>query len=512
MSTPMIDKTTPRLQMFDIHKRFGATVALDGVDLSVDPGTVHALVGENGAGKSTLMKVLSGAISADTGTMLLDGEAYQPRGPLHARMTGVTMIYQELSLAPHLSVEENIVLGVEPARRGVIRWKNVRQTARAALAQLGHPEIDPGVLVSRLPVGAQQIIEIGRAIAVGSRVLVLDEPTSSLTRGDVERLFDLIRNLKADGHAIVYISHFIEEVKEIADEFTVLRDGQTVGGGPTASTTPDEIVTMMVGRHVEDLYPHTARDVGEPVLEIESLAGMIKPTDASLTLHTGEVVGIAGLVGAGRTELLRALFGLDQIRSGNVCVGAYVGPASPARRWAEGVGLLSEDRKEEGLALSLSIADNTTLSNLSGFGPLRLVLPRRQEAATREYIERLQIKCKGPRQAVSNLSGGNQQKVALARLLQHDVDILLLDEPTRGIDVGSKALIYKLIDGLATVRGGGGGKPKAILIVSSYLPELLGMCDRVAVMCRGKLGSARPVSELDEHKVMLEATGTEAAG
>lgn len=412
------------------------------------------------------------------------------------------MIYQELSLTPHLSVQENIMLGMEPTTLGVVRWKQVRRRAIEAIEEFDNPELTPDVRVSRLSVGSQQLVEIARALAIGCRTLVLDEPTSSLTQQDVERLFEIIGRLKRQGKAIVYISHFIEEVKRVADEVTVLRDGRVAGGGDVAAITIDEIIALMVGRQVEELYPRSARHPGEVVLEVKDLAGVEKPRSASLQLHRGEVLGIAGLIGAGRTELLRSLFGLDPVRSGQIKLGLYAGPASPRRRWMQGAGILSENRKEEGLALALSVADNVTLSALRGFGPLGLVLPGRQDRATRRWIERLGIRCRGPRQSVLSLSGGNQQRVALARLLQHDVDVFLLDEPTRGIDVAAKALVYKLIDELA-----GGPRPKAILMVSSYLPELLGVCDRVAVMCRGKLGPTYRIDEIDEHKLMLEATG-----
>ena len=494
-----------RLEMRDVHKRFGATVALSGVHLRVAAGEIHALVGENGAGKSTLMKVLSGAIRPDAGRMWLDGQPYRPRSPLHARHAGVAMIYQELSLAPHLTVEENILLGMEPSRFGWIRRGEVRRRAAEAVAFFDHPELRPHVQVGRLTVAAQQLVEIARALAVGCRVLVLDEPTSSLARQDVERLFDLIGRLKARGHAIVYISHFIEEVKRLADQVTVLRDGQAVGTGPPGELAVEEIVAMMVGRTVDELYPRTARRAGEGILEVRGLAGGPKPVDASLTLHRGEVLGIAGLVGAGRTELLRCLFGLAPVRRGTIRLGAHHGPASPVRRWDQGAGLLSEDRKAEGLALSMTVADNVTLSKLRGLGPWGLVLPSRQEDAARRWIRKLDIRARAPSQCVGDLSGGNQQKVAVARLLQHDVDVLLLDEPTRGIDVAAKATIYQLIDELAS--GADGREPKAVLIVSSYLPELMGVCDRIAVMCRGRLGPARRVEETSERQLMLEATG-----
>jgi ribose transport system ATP-binding protein len=480
--------------------------------MEVAPAQVLALVGENGAGKSTLMKVVSGAVRADTGRMWLDGVPYQPSNPLEARRAGVAMIYQEFSLAPHLSVQENIMLGMEPATLGVIRWSRVRRRAVEALKEFDNPELTPDARVGELSVGSQQLVEIARALAIGCRVLVLDEPTSSLTQQDVERLFELIARLKQQGKTIVYISHFIEEVKRVADRVTVLRDGKVVGCSDVAAITTDQIIALMVGRKVEELYPRSARCPGEVILEIEDLAGFRKPESASLQLRRGEVLGIAGLVGAGRTELLRTLFGLEPVRRGRIRLGVYTGPASPVRRWMQGAGFLSEDRKEEGLALSLSVADNVTLSELKGFGPLGVVLPRRQDRAVRRWIEQLGIRCEGPRQAVSSLSGGNQQKVVFARLLQHDVDVLLLDEPTRGIDVAAKATIYRLIDALASGSPDEGRPPKAVLMVSSYLPELMGICDRVAVMRRGRLGPTRPIDEIDEHKLMLDATGAEAVG
>jgi ribose transport system ATP-binding protein len=502
--------------MQGVCKRFGATIALEDVSIKVASGQVLALVGENGAGKSTLMKVCSGAIKTDTGQMYLDGQPYQPNNPLEARRAGVAMIYQELSLTPHLSVEENIMLGMEPATLGVVHWKKVRHRAIEAIKEFDNPELTPDARVRNLSVGSQQLVEIARALAIGCRVLVLDEPTSSLTRQDVERLFEIVERLfeiigrlKQQGKAIVYISHFIEEVKRIADKVTVLRDGRVVGGSNVDAISIDEIVALMVGRQVEELYPRSERKPGEVILEIEDLAGPQKPVSASLKLHRGEVLGIAGLVGAGRTELLRSLFGLEHVKRGRIKLGVYTGPASPVRRWMQGVGLLSEDRKEEGLALSLSVADNVTLSKLKDFGPFGLVLPGKQDKATQRWLKRLDIRCLGPRQSVSSLSGGNQQKVALARLLQHDVDVLLLDEPTRGIDVAAKALVYKLINELASGSPADGHQPKAVLMVSSYLPELMGVCDRVAVMCRGRLGPTYPIDEVNEHKLMLEATGQE---
>jgi ribose transport system ATP-binding protein len=502
-STPAV--APPRFSMRGIRKAFGATVALDEVDLSVAEGEICGLIGQNGAGKSTLMSILSGALQPDAGEMWIDGQPFAPHSPIGARRAGVAMIYQELSLAPHLSVMENIMMGAEPMRFGLVDWPRMRDMARRALAALGHTDISPDAVVGSLSVAAQQIVEIARAIAVGSRVLVLDEPTSSLGRADVEHLFELLRHLKSQGHAIVYISHFIEEVKTVADRFIVLRDGRNAGGGATAAATHDDIVALMVGQSVDNLFPRSPRSRGEAILEVNGL----EPGSASFTLHRGEIFGIGGVLGSGRTHLLRTLFGLEPVRSGRVRVGMYSGVARPHERWMQGMGLLSEDRKEEGLALGLDVADNVTLSKLSPFGPAGLVFPSRQRSAAARWISELAIKCAGPAQQAGELSGGNQQKIAIARLLHHDVDILVLDEPTRGIDVGSKAQIYRLIDAL--VADAPDHKPRAVLMVSSYLPELVGLCDRIAVMQRGRLGDAVPAASLTEHDLMMAVTGGTAA-
>ncbi|BBO33922.1 ribose ABC transport system [Lacipirellula parvula] len=495
--------------MSGVRHRFGATHALTGVDLQVYGGEVHALVGENGAGKSTLMKVLSGALVPDAGEMELDGVPYRPQSPADGRAAGIAMIYQELSLAPDLTVAENISLGVEPTRGPFVRRRALRERAAAALAEIGRPELPLDLPAGKLSVAEQQLVEIARSVAIGCRVLVLDEPTSTLPAQDVERLFALIRRLRERGLAIVYISHFLEEVKAECDRFTALRDGRTTGSGSVRETPVDRIVAMMVGREVKDLYPRSPRRPGETVLSCEKLGGVAKPESATLELRRGEVVGIAGIIGAGRTELLRAVMGLDPVQRGTVRVATVDGWQNPSERWRQGMGLVSEDRKFEGLALELSIAENITLPKLSGLTPRGWVTPGAQARASRPLIDRLGIKCHSPRQQVGALSGGNQQKVAIARLLHADVDVLLLDEPTRGIDVGSKAEICRLIDELAAGDAARGRAPRAVLVVSSYLPELLGLCDRIAVMCRGRLGPARPIAEWTEHRIMLAATGAD---
>jgi ribose transport system ATP-binding protein len=393
---------------------------------------------------------------------------------------------------------ENILLGIESTRGPLMNWSEMRKRTAAALGEVGLEHVPAGVEVRKLSIAQQQLVEIARAVALDCRVLVLDEPTSSLTAKDIEKLFALIRRLKARNISVVYISHFLEEVQAISDRFTVLRDGETVGTGVTKETRNDQIIAMMVGRNMDDLYPRSTRTPGDVILEVKNLAGLVKPRSASLQLRRGEVLGISGLVGAGRTELVRALFGLSKVASGEIRIGVYHGASPPLKRWAQGVGIISEDRKTEGLAVGLSIADNLTLPRLNGLGPWRFVLPSRQRAACKRWIEKIPIKCQSASQRVSGLSGGNQQKVAIARLLHADVDVLLLDEPTRGIDVGSKAQIYRLIDELAS-RG------KAVLMISSYLPELLGVCDRIAVMSRGRLSETRECDRWDERQLMAAA-------
>jgi ribose transport system ATP-binding protein len=487
--------------MEGISKRFGATVALDRVDFSIGLGEVHALVGENGSGKSTLMRILAGALHPDAGQMWIGGKPYLPRQPRDARNVGIGMIHQELSLCDHLSVVENILLGMEKHRVGVLDCAAMKRMAQSALEFLGYADLDVNALVGSLSIGARQVVEIARSIAVGCKVVVLDEPTSSLTETDSNTLFRVIDRLRKEGHAIIYISHFLDEVFRIADRVTVLRDGQMVGVQPAAELNTESLVSMMVGRKIESLYPRTERIPREVVLAVQALGGKKSPANASFELHAGEVLGIAGLNGAGRSELIRCIFGLDAVRRGTVRVGMMTGKGTPHRRWSQGLGMLSEDRKTEGLVLNLTISDNVTLTSLDRFGKFGFVRPSKLNGQTDRWVRELAIKCQGPSQVVGSLSGGNQQKVALARLLQHDVDILLLDEPTRGIDVGSKELIYRMIDKAAH-------EGKAILMVSSYLPELLGVCDRIAVMHKGVLGSAKAVSDTSQEELMKEATGS----
>ncbi|MBA4187443.1 MAG: sugar ABC transporter [Planctomycetaceae bacterium] len=488
---------TIRLRMTGVHKTYGQTPALRGVDLELRVGEVHALVGENGAGKSTLMKILSGAEQPDAGSMLLDGGAYRPKGPQVARQHGVVMVYQELAVCPELSVEANVLLGQESIRGGFLQKSTDRERVRAAFHELGHPEIDPRAPVARLNPASRQVVEIARALLTDVKLLVLDEPTSALSQEDASRLFDLVRRLKARGVTVVYISHFLEEIEAVANRFTVLRDGQQAGCGKVGEVSRDRIIEMMVGRTVAEQYPHTPHTMGEAVLEITDLCGDPLPAGVSFALRRGEILGIAGIVGSGRTELLRAIYGLDPVRSGTVKVGTGVNSlATPANRIAQGIGMLSEDRKSEGLALEMSIADNVTLSRLG-----RGFLSRsRLTTSVSKVLAQFEVKYHDQSQSVGELSGGNQQKVALGRLFHQQADILFLDEPTKGVDVGSKAEIYRQIETAAAAG-------KAVIVVSSYLPELFGVCDTLSVMCRGKLTAPRSVREWTPESIIAAATG-----
>jgi ribose transport system ATP-binding protein len=500
----------PLLRIQGIEKRFGATCALAGVSFEVQCGEIHALLGENGAGKSTLMNILYGAVRPDTGTLELASLPYRPNGPSDARRHGVAMVHQEPLLCPDLTVHENLLLGNEPSRFGLLSKAEANRRVSAALIQVksdDEPEaIAPDRLARTLSPSERQLVAIARALATENcRLLILDEPTSSLTEAEVRGLFRVLERLASNGLSVIYISHFLEEVRQVARRFTVLRDGQSITSGAVAETTNDELVQLMVGRTIAELFPTSKRTAGRVVLSLQDLAGGTKHEgarleSAALELRAGEVLGIFGLVGSGRTELLRAIFGLDAVRRGEIRVKAHTGAASPAERWSQGVGFGSEDRKSEGLSEKQSLAENLTLTRLRGLGPFGLVFPWRMRAIAERFVRELRIRANDVGRPVGELSGGNQQKVALARLLYHQADVLLLDEPTRGIDVRSRAEVYAIINQLSQ-------QGAAVLMVSSYLPELFGVCDRVQVMRRGRLGDARPVRELEAGRVLSEAIG-----
>jgi len=490
-----------KLQATDIEVSFGATIALSGATFSLRQGEVHALLGENGAGKSTLMKVLAGIVRPQSGSLSLDGVAYAPQTPLDARKAGVAMIHQELALAPHLRVDENVALGAEPMNGPFLDRRRMADSARAALAMLGDHSIQLDLPASQLSVSARQLVEIARAIASGCRVMIMDEPTSSLGRKDVLALFDLLRKLKSEGYAIVYISHFLEEVWEIADRFTVLRDGKTVETHAVAAVSVNEAIPMMIGAEMAQMYHRSERTSGEPLLELARVKGAdSKLNEATLTLRRGEILGIAGLVGSGRSELVRSIFGLEATSDGTIKFASYSGWFPPAMRWRQGAGLLSEDRRDEGLSIDMTVGDNLVLPAVERVETQGWLMPKAKNDAANEWITKLEIRCPGPQATIRSLSGGNQQKVALARLMFCDVELLLLDEPTRGVDVKTKSQIYKIMDEVALAG-------KAVLMISSYLPELLGTCDRIAVMYRGRLIVSKTVSEWTEEELMLAVAG-----
>ena len=490
----------PILHLKNVHKRFGPVHALKGIELFVYPGEVHALIGENGAGKSTMMKVLSGAHQATEGEIFYEGKPYKPLTPQEGRLAGVAMIYQELTLAPHLTVEENITLGVEKSKFGIVKHEN--QKVREALKLLGQEHLSPNTPLSQLNIGTQQLIEIARAIVTDAKVIIMDEPTSSLSREDTEKLFKVIDKLREKGIAIIYISHFLEEVKEISDRYTILRDGMTCGTGMLEDVTVPQIAEMMVGRSLDNMYPHVEHLIGDPVMQVKNIKGIEFPQSASFDLRKGEILGVFGLVGAGRSEMLRCIYGLDPLVSGEVYIGEtahHTGGITPKKSLNNGLDLCSEDRKTEGLAQNMSIAVNTTLSALYKESKKGVINLSKEKETADKWAKTLQTKCHSTLDPMSSLSGGNQQKVAIARLMNHDSQILFFDEPTRGIDVGSKAEIYQLIQQLAA-------DGKSIVVVSSYLPELQGVCDTLAVMYRGVLSKVRDVDQWTKNDVMIYAT------
>ena len=486
--------------MEGISKSYGTTQALDKVSFDLLEGEVHALIGENGAGKSTLVKILSGALRQDAGDITLAGLPFSPANPLDSRNNGISMIYQELNLAPHLTVEENIMLGKEIKSGPFLRNKEMSRVAQNALAMVNHSDIPLDIPIKELSVGIKQIVEIARALVDKAKILIMDEPTSSLSLEDSDRLFQIINNLKKMGVSIVYISHFLEEVQKVADRFTVLRDGRNIKSGDIQNVTHEKMIQLMIGRELTEMFPQKHHDIMDIALTLKELQGKKMITDIDLHLHKGEILGFAGLVGAGRTDVVRTIFGLEPVIKGEIKVG-YLSSlkSTPWSRIKQGMGYLSEDRQKEGLALNLSIADNIALSHFEPYRSMGFLNLKKYKKGIENFLQTLNIKTPGSDQPVLSLSGGNQQKVALARLLHQQADILLLDEPTRGIDVLSKTQIYEWIGELAY-------SGKAVIFVSSYLPELLGICDNIAVFHRGKLISLRPVDHWDAHSIMTAAT------
>jgi ribose transport system ATP-binding protein len=494
------ESSPPLLQMREICKKYPGVQALNHVALEVRAGEVHVLLGENGAGKSTLMKVLSGAVRADAGNVLLNGQPVELGDPIRARKLGISTIYQELSLVPHLSVAENIFLGKAPSRwPGMVDWRQMRLRAEQLLRDLG-VVLDVDARVRSIRLAQQQMVEVARALADEARLLIMDEPTSALSEREVAQLFTAIRRLTSSGVAVIYISHRMDEVFRIGDRVTVLRDGSHVATRDIAGVTVADLVRLMANREVSDHYPRRTHQRGEEVLRVEGLgSGALR--DISFALHSGEIVGIAGLVGAGRTRLARAIVGADRIDRGRIIVkGHAVSIDSPADAVRARIGFLPEDRKQQGLVLGLSVERNISMSHLgrlSRFGVIDGDMERRE---AEQAISDLRIRTPGPRQTVLNLSGGNQQKVVLAKWLAAQAEILIFDEPTRGIDVAARHDIYVLMNSL--VENGVG-----VIMISSDLPEVLGMSDRVLVMRGGAVQTEVSARDANDTRVLQAALG-----
>ena len=472
----------PLLNLSGIGKTYVEPVLSD-VALQLRPGQILALTGENGAGKSTLSKIICGLVQATDGAMLIDGQPYAPRSRTEAEQLGIRMVMQELNLIPTLSIAENLFLNQLPQRFGWIDKPRLAEMARQQMAAVGLTDLDPWTPVGELGVGHQQMVEIARNLIGSCRLLVLDEPTAMLTSREVELLFTQIARLQAEGVAIIYISHRLEELKQVADRIVVLRDGKLVCDDDIAPYSTDALVQLMVGRDADEELELGQRTIGAPIMRVRNLARGAVVAPASFDLRAGEILGIAGLIGSGRTELLRLIFGADRADQGEVYIGDQTQPArinSPKEAIAAGIAMITEDRKSQGLLLSQSIDINTTLAKLGDVSQLGVLNSQAEAEIGADYIKRLRIRSRDGAQAAGELSGGNQQKVVIARWLYRDCPVMLFDEPTRGIDIGAKFDIYKLMGELS--RQG-----KGLLIVSSDLRELMLVCDRIAVMSAGKL-------------------------
>jgi rhamnose transport system ATP-binding protein len=490
-----------RLVLSGATKTFGPVVALGDGSVTLHAGEAHALLGENGAGKSTLVKILGGVYRPDAGTLTIDGEPASFNGPADAQAAGVSIIYQEPSLFPDLTVAENIFMGRQPVRAGHrIDRRAMEREAKAVFSRLG-VQMDPSRLARGLSVADQQIVEIAKALSFNARVLVMDEPTAALTTVEVLRLFEVIKTLRAHDAAVLFISHRLEEVFACCQRVTIMRDGRFVRTAPVEELTIDDIIRSMVGRDLEALFPKTETTAGDVVLEVENLSSEGVFRDISFTVRAGEIVALAGLVGAGRSEVARAVFGIDKRTSGTVRLSGRSLPNGDARSaMSAGMALVPEDRRQQGLVMDLGIDQNVALGSLSRLSHLGLIFRSSERKLAGTWAAKLQLKFGRLRNAVSTLSGGNQQKVVLGKWLARDPQLLIIDEPTRGIDVGTKAEVHRILDGL--VADG-----MAVLMISSELPEILGMADRILVLREGRLTAELSRAEADETSIMRAATG-----
>ena len=485
------------LSLKHITQRYPGVTARDDVSRNVKRGEVHALLGENGAGKSTLIKTIAGAVVPDEGEIIIDGKSYSKLDPLAAKHQGVEVIYQEFNLMGSLSVAENIGLGNQ--KGALVNQKQMRADAQAVFERMG-VNVDPDAIVEKLPTAQQQLVEIAKAVSTNAKILIMDEPSAPLSVAEVEKMFNVVRDLKASGVTIIYISHRLDELFEISDRVSVMRDGKYINTLETANTNRQELINLMVGRELSETYPVKDVEPGEVLLSVEKLCGN-GDKDISFELRAGEILGIAGLVGAGRTELARLLVGADSVDSGAVYVkGSKVKIKSPSDAIACGIGLIPEDRKQQGVFLEKPVSWNVSIANLKNLLKGSVVDRKREKNQTEEFIGTFNIKTPSLEQMVKNLSGGNQQKVALAKTLATQSDILIFDEPTRGIDVGAKHEIYQLMCELAK-------QGKAIIMITSDMPELLGMSDRILVMADGKIAGELQKDEFSQVQVLHLASG-----
>jgi ribose transport system ATP-binding protein len=494
--------TAPYVSLNDVSKAFGPVQALEGVKLDLYPGEVNCLAGENGAGKSTLIKILAGVHARDTGTYLVDGKDVGNPNPAQARALGIGVVYQELSTLPDMSVAENLLMGRLPARRGITRPGQLRREARTMLERVDLQDLDPDTPLAGLSLANRQLVEIAKVLGQDPKVLIFDEPTTALSESETSALLGRIKELRDEGHAIMYVSHHLEEMFEIGDRVTVLRDGRFVASGPMRDYDHDSLIATMVGRKIESLYPASNRTVGQPRMVVRGLKPIGVDGTIDFEVRSGEILGVAGLLGSGRTELLRALFGADPIAGGTIEIdGVRVPPGNPRSAVQAGLGLLTEDRKQLGLLLQLTIRENASIAQLPQISKFTLVDRREEKRSVNKYLGGLRLRAKSWEQPVSSLSGGNQQKVLLARWLATHAKVLLFDEPTKGVDVGAKSEIYQVIGDLAADGLG-------VIVVSSYLPEVLGLADRVLVMRQGLVAGELAAADATEEDVIhLASTG-----
>ena len=486
-----------------IRKSFDSTQALKGVDFSARRGEVHAIVGENGAGKSTLMKILAGALRRDAGEIFLDGQPAVLRSPFSAHRLGIRAVYQEFSLVRHLSITENILLGQMPTGRAkwIVDWKRAHKLAEEKLAEMGFTGLDVRALVSSLSVSHQQMVEIAKAAVTRPRIWILDEPSAVLSQEELKRLFALIQRLKEESSLVLYISHRLDEVFKIADRITVLKDGELIGTVRPHETDENQLIKMMVGRTLGEFYPKRHNRPGDEILSVHSLTRHGSFSDVSFCLHSGEIVGLFGLVGSGRTQVARCIFGADRTTSGEIRLcGNSISPKSPRDAVRAGIALLTEDRKRDGLVMTCSIRDNASLAILQQVSRWTLLNTQRRDALVQNEVRELSVHPADIGRLVRQLSGGNQQKVVLAKWLLSQARVLILDEPTRGVDVATKVEIYRIISDLAE-------KGVGVLIISSELPEILGMSDRTIVMREGRLAGEFVTAQASEETLLACAAG-----